>query len=245
MNMDQNNIDMQVIVKRHMEYSLDEYNEMKDCLVLQNNNYHLASAMYRERYPNRLRYPDHRVFQKLHRRIQSTGSSVPKHDYGGKKKNNPNELVDLILAAYDEREGGNPNLSTKVLAIRVNVSQSKVWRILNDKGYHPFHYQPVQGLLPEDLPFRVQFCQYLLAHIRIPAIIMLRRILFTDECTFNPNGMFNHRNYVYWNDANPRYVHNLIILHIFILPIIFLYLFLKFYFFMINIHNSFFPRYCK
>ena len=196
---------MEVIVKPHMEYSLMEYREMDICNILTNFHYNAASNLFRDRNPNLDRYPDQRVFQRLEDRMRRSGSLVPTHDYGGRKKGTPAELENLILDAFDIQRQGNPNLSTKVAAIRLGTSQTTVWRILDEHGFHPFHYQSVQALMePLDFINRVNFCNHLLAHTRIPGFNLVRRLFYTDECTFTTNGMFNHRNYVHWSDANPR-----------------------------------------
>jgi hypothetical protein len=71
-----------------------------------------------------------------------------------------------------------------------DISKSTTQRILKDNRQHAYHYTRVQNLLPEDLPPRVQFCEWLLQqHEANPNFV--KSILFTDECFFSRNGTFN------------------------------------------------------
>jgi hypothetical protein len=71
-----------------------------------------------------------------------------------------------------------------------DISKSTTQRILKDNRQHTYHYTRIQNLLPEDLPFRVQFCE-----------------LFTDECFFSRNGTYNIHNYHVWAEENPDAIH--------------------------------------
>ncbi|EFN62199.1 hypothetical protein EAG_00157, partial [Camponotus floridanus] len=68
---------------------------------------------------------------------------------------------------------------------------------------HPFHYQRVQQLLARDEQQRIYFCEGFLAQCR-QNISFPDRILWTDEATFTPNGIFNSRNFVLWQNENPH-----------------------------------------
>jgi hypothetical protein len=58
-----------------------------------------------------------------------------------------------------------------------DISKSTTQRILKDNRQHA--YTRVQNLLPEDLPLRLQFCEWLLQqHEAIPNFV--KCILFTD-----------------------------------------------------------------
>jgi hypothetical protein len=83
-----------------------------------------------------------------------------------------------------------------------DISKSTTQRILKDNRQHAYHYTRVQNLLSEDLPLRVQFCEWLLQHEANPNFV--KSILFTDECFFSRNGTFNIHNYHVWADENPH-----------------------------------------
>jgi hypothetical protein len=86
-----------------------------------------------------------------------------------------------------------------------DILKSTTQRILKDNNrQHAYHYTRVQNLLPEDLPLRVQFCEWLLQqHEANPNFV--KSILFTDECFFSRNGTFNIHNYHVWVDENPHH----------------------------------------
>jgi hypothetical protein len=64
-----------------------------------------------------------------------------------------------ILQAFEEE----PNVSSRRLALRMNVSSFTTWRTLHEQGFHPYHLQGVQHLKPKEPPRRIVFCQWLLA----------------------------------------------------------------------------------
>ncbi|XP_066600983.1 histone-lysine N-methyltransferase SETMAR-like [Prorops nasuta] len=69
----------------------------------------------------------------------------------------------------------------------------------------PFHFQRGQQLPPHDYVCRVYFCEGSLAQCCRDETF-LDRILWTDESTFTPNGVFNRRNLEQWADENPHSV---------------------------------------
>lgn len=73
--------------------------------------------------------------------------------------------------------------------------------MLQMQGLHPFHYQRVHDLKPEDYPARMDFCNWILNNEEI-----LPRILWCDESTFTRNGSFNMHNVHFWANENPRAV---------------------------------------
>ena len=93
----------------------------------------------------------------------------------------------------------SPTTSTRRIALRLHVPQSRVWRTLHYDGLYPFHHQPVQRLHPGDDAHRLQFCHWL-SHNRE----LLPYILFTDEATFTCNGITNTRNCHNWAQDNPH-----------------------------------------
>ncbi|KAJ8943306.1 hypothetical protein NQ318_004747 [Aromia moschata] len=68
---------------------------------------------------------------------------------------------------------------------------------------HPYHYTPVQQLLPQDLPVRLQFAQ-LLQNMQTENPDFLNKILFPDEATFTGLGVFNWRNNHLSDSENPH-----------------------------------------
>lgn len=67
------------------------------------------------------------------------------------------------------------------------------------QGLHPFHFQRVQDLMPQDFPARVQFCRWILGHRN-----KLSKILWSDEANFSRCKVFNSHNTHLWADENPR-----------------------------------------
>ncbi|XP_070529809.1 uncharacterized protein [Cardiocondyla obscurior] len=96
-------------------------------------------------------------------------------------------------------------MSLRRAAHHLNLLTYAVHNTLEENMLHPYHDQRVQQLLPRDFGSRLRFCKEFLAKCRrnasFPDII-----LWTDESTFTPNGVFNSRNHLYWSDENPHMV---------------------------------------
>lgn len=69
------------------------------------------------------------------------------------------------------------------------------------QGLHPFHFQRVQNLTPEDFPARVEFGRWVLNNVQI-----LSKILWSDEATFTRNKVFNCHNTHFWASENPKVI---------------------------------------
>lgn len=97
----------------------------------------------------------------------------------------------------------DPTISTRRLSIQLGISKNKVWRVLRRNHLHPFHYTPVQELLPVDLPNRANFCRLLLNNEEHNPSY-LSSILWTDESTFTRDGITNFHNLHEWQPENPH-----------------------------------------
>lgn len=83
----------------------------------------------------------------------------------------------------------------------IGISHVLVHKILKENEIHPYHFIRVQQLLPRDHPPRRRFAQNYLEAVRENPLFP-RRILWTDECTFTQDGIFNSHNYHYYGFEN-------------------------------------------
>lgn len=67
------------------------------------------------------------------------------------------ENVEEVLAQVDD----NPHTSTRKVAANIGCSQSTVMRVLKEQLLHPLELVQVQALGPNDLPIRLQYCQWM------------------------------------------------------------------------------------
>ena len=122
------------------------------------------------------------------------------------------------------------DFSVRRAARALGLLRCMVHRILWRNNLRPYHYQRVQQLLERDEAPRVHFCEgiYLfflldnhntfLQRLNINKIFIdvsgllaqhrrnasfLDYVLWSDEATFTPNGVFNSRNYLTWHFENP------------------------------------------
>ncbi|XP_066595419.1 uncharacterized protein [Prorops nasuta] len=155
-----------------------------------------AAKLYREKFPLR-RHPHHTVILRVIKNFKSSGSvAFPK-----RKVNINQEREERVLRRIRE----NPLTSVRQLSRLTNTSAMTAHRILRRNRFHPFHFQRVHQLLPRDYQPRVNFCEGFLAQCRRDETFP-DKILWSDESTFTPNGIFNSKNFVFWSQENPHAV---------------------------------------
>ncbi|KAJ4430718.1 hypothetical protein ANN_19309 [Periplaneta americana] len=133
----------------------------------------------------------------LARRLYQEGNS-PGLGRGRPRSTTP-EVQEEILEAVNM----TPSISTRRVALQVNVPHTTVWRLLKEYQLYPYHLQRVQALSPADYPARFRFCQWFLQQCGVnpnfPALV-----LFTDEAQFTRDGITNFHNQHVWAYENPR-----------------------------------------
>jgi hypothetical protein len=179
-------------------YCAQEYYDMIRLYFTNGERATHAAVEYANLYPNR-RHPDKNVIAGAIRRLRETGSALPNYgDTGRQRQVRTLVMEDAVIAAIDD----NPTLSTRSVAHQLGVSHMSVHRVLKEDQQHPYHYTKVQNLLPRDYQPRVNFAEYYLNQVNLRPNYG-SRILYTDECLFTRNGMFNIHNYHYWSHENP------------------------------------------
>lgn len=144
-----------------------------------------AAILYRERYPNALRRPDHRVFINVHLAYAEGRMPHIRVRTGRPRMDYDEEVLQEIE--------NDPTTSARAIERRTGIPKSTVNRITRRYQYHPYHVQRVQALLPRDYAKRVQFCRRMLQkHREDPEF--LDKILWTDESTFKKDGFMNMHN---------------------------------------------------
>ena len=161
-----------------------------------------ASRLYHERFPNRY-LPGRQMFTDIHRRLRENGTL----NVGREGRGRPRAVRDGIEDAVLQYFGANPRSSTRAAAHHLGIPDHvAVWRVLHQDKLHPYHFQKVQDLLPQDHIPRVNFARWALNKVERDEHFF-NRVLFTDEATFTRAGVFNTHNMHAWHDANPQNVH--------------------------------------
>lgn len=180
-------------------YNFQEYADMLMAYGAANGNSLEASRIYAARFPQRQRHPCHRTFAGIHRRLRETGSVRTRMQDAGRPRVITPDEEETVLDAV----GNSPRISTRAVAHNLGLSQSQVWRTLHRQQLYPFHFQRVQALNPTDFPRRREYCHLFLNNVT-QNDSFLKSVLFTDECSFSRDGMFNTHNLHYWADENPH-----------------------------------------
>lgn len=177
-------------------YSNAELADMHFIYGLCNGNTRASQIEYENRFPLR-RIPAPAMFSRIHQALRERGTfrRLPREGIHN---------VDLEREILDE-VNNDPETTTHALSRQFDVHHSTVWRIINRNGLYPYHFLRVQGLENADHQQRVEFCRWLL-HNEVQEWRFLQRILWTDECTFTREGVFNCHNRHHYAYENPRLV---------------------------------------
>ncbi|KAJ4447862.1 hypothetical protein ANN_09871 [Periplaneta americana] len=179
-------------VRLYDTYSNQELAEIHFMYGKADGNAALARRLYQERYPQR-QCPDRKTFVRLHYRLCEYGKFNSPGLGRGRPRSTTQEVQEEILEAVNM----TPSISTRRVALQVNVRHTTVWRLLKEYQLYPYHLQHVQALSPADYPARVRFCQWFLQQCgvnpNIPALV-----LFTDEAQFTRDGITNFHNQHVW-----------------------------------------------
>ena len=167
-----------------------------------NGNARQAARLYQERFPNRY-LPGHRMFTAIHRRLREHGSFTGRMAMAGRPRGVRDIIEEDVLDYFRNR----PRSSTRAAARDMGIpNHMDVWRVLHDNQLHPYHFQKVQDLLPNDHIPRVNFARWCLRQLEEDEEFF-KRVLFTDEACFTRCGVFNTHNMHRWQQDNPHEVH--------------------------------------
>ncbi|KAJ4434371.1 hypothetical protein ANN_22931 [Periplaneta americana] len=133
-------------------YSNQELAEIHFMYGKADGNAALARHLYQERYPQR-QCPDQKTFVRLHYRLCEYGKFNSPGLGRGRLRSTTSEVQEEILEAVNM----TPSISTRRVALQVNVPHATVWRLLKEYQLYPYHLQRVQALSPADYPAQVQF----------------------------------------------------------------------------------------
>ena len=177
-------------------YEHAEYTAMIEIYVELNNNANAASEEYYQRFGVK---PLPKTVLGAVRRFRENEAIVPK--LGGPRDRTVLtwQKEDEILDYFHE----NPNAGTRSVAEILGVNKKSLLSVLHGENMHDYHYTRVQGLQPTDYIKREEFCQTFIAKNN-EHDYFLNRILWSDECTFTREGMFNSHNYHLWAEENPH-----------------------------------------
>ena len=113
-------------------------------------------------------------------------------------RNDQDDIEAQVLDMFSE----DPTQSTRSAGRQIGTNHMRVWKILKESGQQPYHYLRVQSLMPGDYIARVEFCQWVRDKVQEDGEF-LKRVLFTDECSFTRTGLFNCHNEHIWSSDNP------------------------------------------
>lgn len=176
-----------------MKFSNREYADIVLYYGMACCNATVARRMYAEAFPQR-RIPNERVFPGTYNRLAETGNvSKPA---GDRIRGHDENVEESVLLAVEE----DPTTSVRQLSRRLGVQRNRVHRVLKNNRMHPYHYQPVQELHEGDSQRRLDFCRFMVEKDED----FFKCILWSDESTFDREGIVNFHNLHHYATENPH-----------------------------------------
>ena len=139
-------------VKMPRTFTHEEYADMVYVYGYCNGNANAAVDEYRRRYPLR-RTPNRAVFTSVFCALRECGTLPSVHVSSERRSIQTVEEQEEIVSMVQR----SPTTSTRRIALRLRVPQSRVWRTLHDECLYPLHHQPAQHLHPGDDAQRLNF----------------------------------------------------------------------------------------
>lgn len=106
------------------------------------------------------RGPNRHNFQRIYGRVGETGSFQPQSHVERLKTINVEQGDEIIMHVIQ-----NLRIPTRHMTNATHIKKSSVLNILHAVKLYPHHFNPVQHLLPTNLPTRVQFWQFLRSNV--------------------------------------------------------------------------------
>jgi len=97
----------------------------------------------------------------------------------------------------------NPTFSIADAAKHFNKSSKKIDVTLRKYKYHPYKILPVQQLSDNQKVRREVFCRQMF-ELKLNDNDLFKKILWSDEASFNTAGLFNRKNSHIWASLNPH-----------------------------------------
>lgn len=173
------------------QFTNEEYADMVFVYGACEGNAARAEREYAVRFPNR-RTPCRTTIMGCFASLRETGAFPSANvERVVTRRNN----ADAVLREVNQ----DPRTSQRRISAATGQNKTAIHVTLHENGYHPYHFQSVQNLLPQDYAVRRAFCNWILAHQDIVPLI-----LFCDEATFTRDGINNLHNEHIWAIENPH-----------------------------------------
>lgn len=102
-----------------------------------------------------------------------------------------------IMLCFEE----DPQTSTRKVALRLDVAQSTVLKVLHKFKMHPYKRHVQHSLMPGDDELRMAFCETMMERIHLEPDLC-RRVCFSDEATIQLYATPNRQNVRIWSVNN-------------------------------------------
>lgn len=180
-------------------------NQIVDILLILGEcqkNYRAAARLYAERFPQG-QHPDNTVIRAIERRCRQgkfkrTRRSRNQQDL----ENNPRQIAVVAMVHM------NVHVSLREIENTLGVPRSTAHRYLRNVNFHPYHISLNQALTVQDHQRRINFCNWAQQRL-LNDPTFFNFVMFSDEATFQSDGIINRHNSHYWSAVNPHWMEEI------------------------------------
>lgn len=158
-----------------------------------------ACRMFNETYPDLPRMTRSK-FRRIQANFLQFGQIRAERNFPEPVVNDEVNKVNVL--AYFET---HPTSSIRAAEQDMGISKSSIQKILSKHHYHDYKFSRVQNLHPQDPRNRVNFCETMLQKSQEDDQFW-KKIIWTDECKFSNEGIFNRHNQHVWSTVNPHMI---------------------------------------
>ena len=155
--------------------------------------------IYHERFQHCLT-PPRTLFAKIIQLLRESGTFTDNRiDWGAPRRRRKSNFEEDVL----HRVEVTPSMSTRTIARGMGVPHSTVREVLHEQQLCPYHPQRVHWMGPADCALCANSCTWFL-HCCVEEPQFPRQILFTEECRFARDAVFNSWNSHILDDEKPQ-----------------------------------------
>lgn len=170
--------------------------DMVYCYGQANKNSHEAVRLFNLLHPERP--VDRTTLRRLIQKFETTFCLKDAPRSGRPRALDEDQQLDILTDFIE-----TPQQSIRQVAEKHDTTNFTVHTVLKSNKFHPYKTQLIHELNEDDFDRRMQFCEIIQNKIAEDPDFV-RKICFSDECTFFLNGALNRHNSRYWAPENPH-----------------------------------------
>lgn len=157
-----------------------------------------AAIIFNQRHPDKTVHFS--TVSRIMKKFLETGSVENQFKVSHKKTvTNDENSLNVVLTVTE-----TPQITINKISESTNIESRSIRRILKNNRFHPYKPKFIQVLRDRDYDARFDFCAWYQGNIEEDSNFP-KKIIFSDEATFNSNGTVSSQNCRWWATENPKF----------------------------------------